>query len=163
MRISKVGFVEPLDGATAASRPGALHADFMALFPQPLPAGFRYRLGHVIEYGLPAVLSSALHRSPLPLFREPAGTGDAAPADGAIGGDDAGRGDGRQPRRLIQVSDASHSIRRERILLSHSRSIEAASGHRRPDRIHNRRFFDESFVLALQRASAAVMNRCRCS
>ncbi|WP_374247725.1 diguanylate cyclase domain-containing protein [Thermomonas sp.] len=130
----------------------ALHADFMALFPQPLPAGFRLRLGHVIEYGLPAVLSSALHRSPLPLFQEPAGTGDAAPARmvQSVVMTPVAAMDGNRAC-LIQVSDASHSIRRERILLSHSEALKRQVVTDDLTRIHNRRFFDESFVLALQR------------
>src|SRR5690606_18866531 len=53
---------------------------------------------------------------------------------------------------LIQVSDASHSNRRERILMSHSEALRRQAVTDGLTGVYNRRFFDENFALLLQRA-----------
>jgi len=131
----------------------ALNANFVTLFQQQLAPGFLRALSNTISYGLPAMLSSALHRSPLPLYHANAGNGGGAPARmvqsvvmtpiTAVDGSRA---------CLIQVSDASHSIRREKMLMSHSEALKRQVVTDGLTGVYNRRFFDESFALVLQRA-----------
>lgn len=145
------GWMERHGGIDAAR---ALNANFVTLFHQQLTPGFLRALSNTISYGLPAVLSSALHRSPLPLYH-----GSGAADDGAapvrmvqsvvmtpIEAADGSRA------CLIQVSDASHSIRREKMLMSHSEALKRQAVTDGLTGVYNRRFFDESFALVLQRA-----------
>ncbi len=131
----------------------AVGANFVAMFQSQLTPGFLRALSSATRYGLPAVLSSALHRSPLPLFHDHAGSAGAAPARMVqsvvvtpVVAVDGGRA------CLVQISDASHSIRRERILLSHSEALKRQVVTDDLTGVYNRRFFDERFALALQRA-----------
>jgi len=48
----------------------ALRNDFKGLLADQLSPGFLRALDNALRYGLPAVMSSALHRSPLPLFHQ---------------------------------------------------------------------------------------------
>lgn len=131
----------------------ALNANFVTLFQQQLTPGFLRALSNTVSYGLPAVLSSALHRSPLPLYHARAGHDGSAPARmvqtvvmtpiAAVDGSRA---------CLIQVSDASHSIRREKMLMSHSETLKYQVVTDGLTGVYNRRFFDENFALSLQRA-----------
>lgn len=131
----------------------ALDANFVTLFHQQLTPGFLRILSNAINYGLPAVLSSALHRSPLPLFHLHANSAEVLPARliqsvvitpmTAHGG---------QRACLVQVSDASHSVRREKVLVSHSETLKRQAVTDGLTGVSNRRFFDENFALALQRA-----------
>ena len=131
----------------------ALNANFVTLFQQQLTPGFLRALSNTISYGLPATLSSALHRSPLPLYHSTAGNDDKAQARMVqsvvmtpITAMDGSRA------CLIQVSDASHSIRREKMLMSHSETLKRQVVIDGLTGVYNRRFFDENLVLLLQRA-----------
>ena len=59
------GWMERHSGIEAAR---ALNANFVTLFQQQLTPGFLRALSNTVSYGLPAMLSSALHRSLLPLY-----------------------------------------------------------------------------------------------
>jgi diguanylate cyclase (GGDEF)-like protein len=130
----------------------ALNANFVTLFRQQLTPGFLRALSNTISYGLPAMLSSALHRSPLPLYHAHAtGDGVAARMVQSVVMAPIVAADGNRAC-LIQVSDASHSIRREKILMSHSEALKHQVVTDDLTGVYNRRFFDESFALMLQRA-----------
>lgn len=131
----------------------ALNANFIALFNQQLAPGFLRALSNTVSYGLPAMLSSALHRSPLPLYHVYLPNDGQAPARMVqsvvmtpIPAPDGSRS------CLIQISDASHSLKREKILLSHSEALKRQVVTDGLTGVNNRRFFDENFTLALQQA-----------
>src|SRR5680860_382070 len=46
----------------------ALNAQFSDVFAEPLTPAFLAAIKNALTYGLPVVLSNALHRYPLPLF-----------------------------------------------------------------------------------------------
>ncbi|MGB3394653.1 MAG: GGDEF domain-containing protein [Stenotrophomonas sp.] len=131
----------------------ALNANFVTLFQQQLTPGFLRALSNTLSYGLPAMLSSALHRSPLPLYHTHAGNDGSAPVRmvQSVVMTPVTAADGSRAC-MIQVSDASHSIRREKILMSHSEALKRQVVTDGLTGVYNRRFFDESFALLLQRA-----------
>lgn len=139
-------------GGIGAGR--ALHANFVTLFDQQLTPGFLRALSNTLRYGLPAVLSSALHRSPLPLYHHPAVAIEGATPTRMVQSvvmTPIAAADGSRAC-LIQVSDASHSLRREKMLMSHSEALRRQAATDGLTGVYNRRFFDESFALVLQRA-----------
>jgi diguanylate cyclase (GGDEF)-like protein len=143
-------WMERHSGVAAAD---ALQANFVSLFNQQLTPGFLRALSNTVSYGLPAVLSSALHRSPLPLYPStaaPAGEAPARMVQSVV----------MTPMRaeegarscLIQVSDASNSVKREKMLMSHSEALRRQVVTDGLTGVYNRRFFDENFALVLQQA-----------
>ncbi len=132
----------------------ALQANFISLFNPQLAPGLLRALSNTITYGLPAMLSSALHRSPLPLYVDAASAPGEAPVRMAqsvvitpIDHLDGSR------CCLIQVSDASNSVKREKMLLSRSEVLKRQVVTDGLTGVNNRRFFDENFALALQLAA----------
>ncbi|MCP1572003.1 diguanylate cyclase (GGDEF)-like protein [Herbaspirillum rubrisubalbicans] len=131
----------------------ALQARLTSLFAEPLSPALLRALDNTLGYGLPAVLSSALHRSPLPLYLEPAAGSDMAAAR-MVQSVVLTPIDNQEGERLclIQISDASNSVRREKMLRSHSEALKRQAGTDGLTGIHNRRHFDEHYAQALQRA-----------
>ena len=129
----------------------ALGHPFATVFQEPLTPGLLTAINNALTYGLPVVLSNALHRSPLPLY-------DASELS--------------QPRMrmhqsititpiqsrmgecccLIQVTDSSKSIKREKMLRSHSEILKQEAITDSLTGIYNRRFFDEHCKMALGQA-----------
>jgi len=143
------GWMERHSGIDAGR---ALNASFVALFQQQLTPGFLRALSNTVSYGLPALLSSALHRSPLPLYHAPAaGGGMSARMMQSVVMTPIVAVDGSRAC-LIQVSDASHSIKREKMLMSRSEALKRQAVTDGLTGVYNRRFFDENFALVLQRA-----------
>lgn len=143
------GWMERHSGIDAGR---ALNASFVALFQQQLTPGFLRALSNTVSYGLPALLSSALHRSPLPLYHAPAaGGGMPARMVQSVVMTPIVAVDGSRAC-LIQVSDASHSIKREKMLMSRSEALKRQAVTDGLTGVYNRRFFDENFALVLQRA-----------
>ncbi|WDZ97881.1 GGDEF domain-containing protein [Herbaspirillum sp. WKF16] len=132
---------------------GALNANFIALFNQQLAPGFLRALSNTVSYGLPAVLSSALHRSPLPLYHVYLPNDGEAPARmvQSVVMTPILAADGSRSC-LIQISDSSNSVKREKILLSHSEALKRQVVTDGLTGVNNRRFFDENYTLALQQA-----------
>lgn len=140
--ISKHSNIKPAD---------ALNHQFASVFQEPLTPGLLTAIKNALTYGLPVVLSNALHRTPLPLY-------DASELS--------------QPRMrmhqsititpirsrldecccLIQVTDASASIKREKMLRSHSEILKREAITDSLTGIYNRRFFDEHCKMALGQA-----------
>ncbi|HBN52841.1 MAG TPA: diguanylate cyclase [Stenotrophomonas sp.] len=142
------GWMERHSGIDAGR---ALNASFVALFQQQLTPGFLRALSNTVSYGLPALLSSALHRSPLPLYHAPAGGGMPVRMVQSVVMTPIVAVDGSRAC-LIQVSDASHSIKREKMLMSRSEALKRQAVTDGLTGVYNRRFFDENFALVLQRA-----------
>ena len=97
----------------------ALGAHFDACFDQPVSPVLLRAIDSTLNYGLPAVLSSALHRSPLPLYPDHASAAGAARMVQSVV---LTPFDNEQGERLclMQISDASNSVRREKMLQSRS-------------------------------------------
>jgi diguanylate cyclase (GGDEF)-like protein len=129
----------------------ALNHPFATVFQEPLTPGFLTATKNALTYGLPVVLSNALHHSPLPLYHasESSQPGMRMPQSIAI-----------TPIRsrldecccLIQVTDASTSIKREKMLRSHSEILKRETITDSLTGIYNRRFFDEHCKMALGQA-----------
>ncbi|WP_395006713.1 diguanylate cyclase domain-containing protein [Undibacterium sp.] len=113
----------------------------------PSPA-FLAALRSTIAYGLPAVLSNALHRSPLPLFALDENLADPVAIHQSITITPLTLNEG-QRCCLIQVSDSSTSIRREKMLRSHSEVLKKDATTDGLTGLYNRRFFDEHYKISL--------------
>ncbi|MES2049122.1 MAG: diguanylate cyclase [Pseudomonadota bacterium] len=129
----------------------ALTAKIATAFQDAPSPAFLSALRSALTYGLPVVLSNALHRSPLALY---------VPAEKHI----------KKVRMhlsititplpiahgkaccLIQISDSSTSIKREKMLRSHSEILKRDATTDSLTGIYNRRFFDEHYKLALGQA-----------
>ena len=134
----------------------ALGARFEHVFDERVSPALLRAIDNTLGYGLPAVLSSALHRAPLPLYPDHG----AAQAAGALAAParmvqsvvltplDSPEG---ERLCLIQISDASNSVRREKMLQSHSDVLKRQVGTDGLTGIHNRRHFDEHYAQTLQR------------
>ncbi|MCU6435504.1 GGDEF domain-containing protein [Undibacterium sp. Jales W-56] len=126
----------------------ALQKTISDVFSDKPSAAFLTSLRNTIQYGLPAVLSNALHRSPLPLFNP----GELSEESGRMhqsititplpAGPD-------ETHCLIQIMDSSASIKREKILRSHSEIFRKEATTDSLTGIYNRRFFDEHFKMAM--------------
>ncbi|ASU39741.1 diguanylate cyclase [Herbaspirillum sp. meg3] len=132
-------------------REQALRQNIIALFGEQLTPGFLRALNNAIGYGLPAILSSAFHRSPLPLFVEQDKSDMPVRMHQSIIMTPLQSDDG-QPTCLIQISDSSTSVKREKMLMSHSDALKREAITDSLTGIYNRRFFDESYALALRDA-----------
>ncbi|MGZ5011126.1 MAG: GGDEF domain-containing protein [Methylobacter sp.] len=126
----------------------ALNRQFEQVFTEPVPPSFLTALRNTLAYRLPVVLSTALHRTPLPLYN-------------------ASETNQRQTRMyqsitiapiqsqlneaccLIQVADSSTSIKREKILRSHSEMLKKEATTDGLTDICNRRFFDAHYEIAV--------------
>lgn len=130
----------------------ALTAKISNVFQDAPSAAFLSALKSVLTYGLPVVLSNALHRSPLALY---------VPSDKHLEKTrmhlaitmthlpDANR----KSCCLIQISDSSTSIKREKMLRSHSEILKRDATTDSLTGIYNRRFFDEHYKMALGQAT----------
>lgn len=144
----------------------ALGNNINHVFPTSPSAAFLAAVKNNITYGLPAVLSNALHRSPLPLFTTDELYGEAITIHqsititsiggsmsggiGGIGGNTSASASGRCC--LIQITDSSTSIRREKMLRSHSEILKKDATTDSLTSLYNRRFFDEHYKMALGQA-----------
>jgi len=126
----------------------ALNRQFEQVFQEPVSPSFLTALKNTLAYRLPVVLSTALHRTPLPLYN-------------------AFEKNQRQARMyqsititpiqsqlnesccLIQVTDSSTSIKREKILRSHSEILKKEATTDGLTNICNRRFFDAHYEITV--------------
>lgn len=113
----------------------------------PTPA-FLSTLRNTLQYGLPAVMSNALHRSPLPLYSMSDARLDHQRMHQSITITSLATPD-MQRYGLIQVSDSSNAIKREKMLRSHSEILKREATTDSLTGIYNRRFFDEHYKMAL--------------
>jgi len=134
-------------------REQALQQNIVTLFGGQLTPGFLRGLNNALNYGLPSLLSSALHRSPLPLYVEHDGSKAASRMPQSIIMSVLHSAETGAPSCLIQVSDSSTSVKREKMLMSHSDAFKRDAITDALTGIYNRRFFDENYLLAVRHAS----------
>ncbi|MDP2902393.1 MAG: sensor domain-containing diguanylate cyclase [Methylovulum sp.] len=121
------------------------------VFSEPLPPTFLNALKNTLEYGLPTIISNALHRSPLPLYDFSSQTNEKVRINQSITMSPL------LPQRggrhcIIQVTDSTTSIKREKMLLSHSEILRRDAVTDSLTGIFNRRFFDEHYKIAFHNA-----------
>jgi diguanylate cyclase (GGDEF)-like protein len=141
-------WLEKHSGITGENAFGQTIAD---VFPVAPSSAFLSALRNTINYGLPAVLSNALHRSPLPLFSFDESFKKQMAIHQSITisplvAEEVGH------CCLIQVSDSSTSIRREKMLRSHSEVLKKDATTDSLTGLYNRRFFDEHYKISLGQA-----------
>lgn len=117
----------------------ALNHFLGSLFPDGLAASFKTALRNVLQHKLPIILSNALHRSPLPLYPLPVAHRKQDRMQQSIIITPIVT---REKKRLclIQVTDATLSIKRERVLKSHSERLSKAAITDALTGAYNRRF-----------------------
>lgn len=122
-----------------------------SLFQDELNPPFKSALKNSLTHRLPVVLSNALHRSPLPLFPWPETEHQQTRIQQSIaitpltGGAD-------EHFCLIQITDTSISIKRERVLKLHSEQLSIDANTDALTGAHNRRYFDERYKIEFNRA-----------
>ncbi|MBC3871184.1 sensor domain-containing diguanylate cyclase [Undibacterium oligocarboniphilum] len=121
-----------------------------AIFDEPPSTAFTLAITKTIDYRLPVILSNALHRSPLPLYERNDKNREKKRIHQSITLTPLEVGGERQC--LIQITDSTTSIKREKILRSHSELLKKEATTDSLTGIYNRRFFDEHFKMALAQA-----------
>lgn len=130
----------------------ALTAKIATVFQDAPSVAFLSALRNSLTYGLPAVLSNALHRSPLALYTPSEIQSEKIRMHLSITITPLPVAHGK-PCFLIQISDSSTSIRREKMLRSHSEILKRDATTDSLTGIYNRRFFDEHYRMALGQAA----------
>lgn len=130
----------------------ALKAKIETAFQDAPSAAFLSALRNVLTYGLPVLLSNALHRSPLALYVSSEKHIEKVRMHLAIAITPLPVAHGK-PCCLIQISDSSTSIKREKMLRSHSENLKRDATTDSLTGIYNRRFFDEHYKMALGQAA----------
>lgn len=129
----------------------ALNHFFESLFPDGLAASFKTAIRSALQNKLPVILSNALHRSPLPLYPFPVTQHKPDRLQQSITLTPIAA-EQEKPLCLIQVTDATLSIKRERVLKSHSERLGKEAVTDALTGAFNRRFFDERFAAEFGRA-----------
>ena len=129
----------------------ALSRSLESLFPDDLPIPFKTAIQRVLQHKLPVVLSNALHRSPLPLYPLPATQDKQERIQQSITLTPIVTSEGN-PLCLIQIADATLSIKRERVLKSHSERLSKEAVTDALTGANNRRFFDGRLAAEFGRA-----------
>jgi diguanylate cyclase (GGDEF)-like protein len=114
-------------------------------------AAFMAALRNTLQYGLPAVLSNALHRAPLALYGVDDDIDEHLPIHQSITITALNTPDGSRCA-LIQITDSSTSIKREKMLRSHSETLKKDATTDMLTGLYNRRFFDEHYKMAIGQA-----------
>ena len=142
------GWLTRHTGVTSQAAQGRTLADALGA---ALPASFATALNNVLRYKLPVVLSNVLHRGPLPLYAQwpAAGAADRMPhAITLTPLQIAPWG----PCCLIQITDSSRSVSRERVLRRHSDRLNREVMTDSLTRAFSRGFFDQFFQQEFARA-----------
>lgn len=139
------GWVERHSGVPASTAVGKHISEAFTELPS---RAILSAITNTLNYGLPVVLSNALHRSPLPLFQQSEQESEQKriPQSITITLIDTEFGD---RNCLIQISDSTTSIKREKILRTHSEMLKREATTDALTGIYNRRFFDEHYKMAL--------------
>jgi diguanylate cyclase (GGDEF)-like protein len=121
-----------------------------AVFSEPIAPAFIAGVKRALNYGLPVLLSNALHRAPLPIYRNQAldmlNRIDQSVVLSPI------LSQSGQRCCMIQVLDASRSVKRENILRAYSIKLRYDASTDSLTGIANRRSFDEHGALMLNLA-----------
>ena len=130
----------------------ALKGKIETVFQDTPSAAFLSALRSALTYGLPVVLSNALHRSPLALYVPSEKHVEKIRMHLAIAITPLPLAHNK-PCCLIQITDSSTSIKREKMLRSHSEMLKRDATTDSLTGIYNRRFFDEHYKMALGQAA----------
>ena len=126
----------------------ALNRQLEHVFSEPVSPAFLTALKNTLTYRLPVVLSTALHRTPLPLYNASETNQQQTrmyqsititPIQSQL----------NESCCLIQVTDSSTSIKREKMLRSHSEILKKEATTDSLTDICNRRFFDAHYEMAV--------------
>lgn len=129
----------------------ALSRTLESLFSDKLPAPFKSAIKNALTHKLPIVLSNALHRTPLPIYTLPITPHNNKRMQQSITISPV-ISSGKEYLCLIQVTDASISVKRERLLQSQSERLSKEATTDSLTGAYNRRFFDERFSAEFGRA-----------
>ena len=128
----------------------ALGHSLESLFRGGLTTPFKTALKNALSHKLPIVLSNALHRSPLPLYSLPITQLEQNRMQQSITITPVIHEENHFC--LVQITDASVSLKRERVLKSHSERLSKEATTDGLTGAYNRRFFDERFAAEFGRA-----------
>ncbi|WP_333876888.1 GGDEF domain-containing protein [Methylobacter sp.] len=120
-------------------------------FSEPVSAAFMTALKNTLAYRLPVVLSTALHRTPLPLYNASEANQPQTRMYQSITITPI-QSQQDESCCLIQVTDSSTSIKREKMLRSHSEILKKEATTDGLTDINNRRFFDAHYEIAVAEA-----------
>lgn len=122
-----------------------------SLFPDGLTAPFKTAVRNALLHKLPILLSNALHRSPLPIFPLPVTQQEQNRMQQSITLTPIVTAEARH-LCLIQITDATLSVKREHALRSRSERLGRQASTDALTGAYNRRFFDERFTAEFGRA-----------
>lgn len=122
-----------------------------SLFPNGINAAFKTALKNALTHKLPIVLSNALHRAPLPLYPLPVSRHTQTRIQQSISITPIVE-ENNAHFCLIQVTDASMSVNRERVLKLHSDQLSIDATTDSLTGAFNRRFFDGRYKAEFGRA-----------
>ena len=117
-------------------------------FSETLPKSFIAAINRALSSRLPVVLSNALHKFPLPLFST-AGSGERISQSIVLSPLKQAQG---ELICLIQVTDSSTSIKREKMLRDHSELHKKDASTDPLTGLYNRRFFDAQYAIQMMQA-----------
>ncbi|WP_027149108.1 GGDEF domain-containing protein [Methylobacter tundripaludum] len=129
----------------------ALNRQFENVFSESVSPAFLTALKNTLTHRLPVVLSTALHRTPLPLYNGCEAIQQQTrmyqsititPIQSQL----------NESCCLIQITDSSTSIKREKMLRSHSEILKKEATTDSLTDICNRRFFDAHYEMAIAEA-----------
>lgn len=126
----------------------ALNRQLEHAFSEPVSPAFLAALRNTLDYRLPVVLSTALHRTPLPLYSLAKANQQQTRMYQSITITPI-RSQLNESCGLIQITDSSTSIKREKILRSHSEILKKEATTDSLTDICNRRFFDAHYEIAV--------------
>jgi diguanylate cyclase (GGDEF)-like protein len=126
----------------------ALNQPFEQVFSEPVSPAFLTALKNTLAYRLPVVLSTALHRSPLPLHNVSMANQQQTRMYQSISITPI-QSQLNESCCLVQVTDSSTSIKREKILRSHSEILKKEAITDSLTDVCNRRFFDAHYEMAV--------------
>lgn len=133
---------------SGVNKADAISLAIAKVFAEPLPASFLAAINRCISSKLPVVLSNALHKFPLPLFNLN-GSGERISQSIILSPIKDSHGN---LTCLIQITDSSNSIKREKMLRDHSETHKKDATTDPLTGIYNRRFFDSHYKLAMGQA-----------
>ncbi|MFZ6774809.1 GGDEF domain-containing protein [Undibacterium sp. SXout7W] len=142
------GWIARHSGIEADAAVGSHIQDVFSEIPS---RAFLSAVTNTLNYGLPVVLSNALHRSPLALYERLEDAEEKKRIHQSITLTPISDSDGNRCC-LIQITDSSTSIKREKILRSHSEVLKKEATTDSLTGIYNRRFFDEHYKMAMGNA-----------
>lgn len=129
----------------------ALNRQFETVFSESVSPAFLTALKNTLTHRLPVVLSTALHRTPLPLYNAFEANQQQTrmyqsitltPIQSQL----------NESCCLIQITDSSTSIKREKMLRSHSDILKKEATTDSLTDICNRRFFDAHYEMVIAEA-----------